>query len=95
MSRNRIDGTGMEVYKSVPNHDHGMQGCRRLLRAWGSGGAEERDAMMTLVSRKKRRCAAACLPRQGAEHLLQPTLPANASGRLTGFRRITSGRSGP
>ena len=73
----------------------GRQGTREtddvtgLLQAWGRGNLEARDDLMPLVYKELRRCAAAYLRRERADHTLQPTaLVHEAYMRLVGQERL-------
>jgi RNA polymerase sigma-70 factor, ECF subfamily len=60
-----------------------------LLRAWGAGDADARDALMPLVYQELRRRAALYLRRERADHTLQPTaLVHEAYLRLAGQERV-------
>jgi len=62
----------------------------RLLRAWGRGDLQARDALLPLVYRELRRQAARYLRHERADHTLQPTaLVHEAYLRLVGQNRIT------
>jgi RNA polymerase sigma factor (TIGR02999 family) len=61
----------------------------RLLRAWGRGDLQARDALLPLVYRELRRQAAGYLRHERADHTLQPTaLVHEAYLRLVGQQRI-------
>jgi len=60
-----------------------------LLQAWGRGDLEAREGLMPLVYKELRRCAAAYLRRERADHTLQPTaLVHEAYLRLVGQERV-------
>ena len=60
-----------------------------LLQAWGRGDLEAREDLMPLVYKELRRCAAAYLRRERADHTLQPTaLVHEAYMRLVGQDRV-------
>jgi RNA polymerase sigma factor (TIGR02999 family) len=60
-----------------------------LLRAWGRGDVQARDALMPLVYKELRRRATAYLRRERADHTLQPTaLVHEAYLRLVGQERV-------
>jgi RNA polymerase sigma factor (TIGR02999 family) len=60
-----------------------------LLKAWGRGNLEARNDLMPLVYKELRRCAAAYLRRERADHTLQPTaLVHEAYMRLVGQERV-------
>ena len=60
-----------------------------LLRAWGRGDTQARDALLPLVYRELRRQAAGYLRQERQDHTLQPTaLVHEAYLRLVGQRRI-------
>jgi RNA polymerase sigma factor (TIGR02999 family) len=60
-----------------------------LLQAWGRGDLEARDDLLPLVYKELRRCAAAYLRRESANHTLQPTALVNeAYIRLVGQTRV-------
>src|SRR5499433_3282154 len=60
----------------------------RLLRAWGRGDLQARDALVPVVYRELRRRAAAYLRRERRDHTLQPTALVNeAYLRLARQRR--------
>jgi RNA polymerase sigma factor (TIGR02999 family) len=60
-----------------------------LLQAWGRGDLEAREDLMPLVYKELRRCAAAYLRRERADHTLQPTaLVHEAYMRLVGQERV-------
>jgi len=60
-----------------------------LLQAWGRGDLEARENLMPLVYKELRRCAAAYLRRERADHTLQPTALVNeAYMRLVGQKRV-------
>jgi RNA polymerase sigma factor (TIGR02999 family) len=60
-----------------------------LLQAWGRGDLEAREDLMPLVYKELRRCAAAYLRRERADHTLQPTaLVHEAYVRLVGQERV-------
>jgi RNA polymerase sigma factor (TIGR02999 family) len=60
-----------------------------LLQAWGRGDLEARENLMPLVYKELRRCAAAYLRRERADHTLQPTaLVHEAYMRLVGQERV-------
>jgi|SRR5215472_15761147 len=62
----------------------------RLLRAWGRGDLQARDALVPVVYRELRRRAAAYLRRERRDHTLQPTaLVHEAYLRLVGQDRVT------
>lgn len=64
-------------------------GVSSLLRAWGRGDVEARDALLPLVYRELRRQAAAYLRRERPDHTLQPTALVNeAYLRLIGQERV-------
>ena len=61
-----------------------------LLRAWGRGDLQARDALLPLVYRELRVRAAAYLRRERRDHTLQPTaLVHEAYVRLVGQNRVT------
>ena len=60
-----------------------------LLKAWGRGSLDARNELMPLVYKELRRCAAAYLRRERADHTLQPTaLVHEAYLRLVGQERV-------
>src|SRR5688500_19061294 len=66
-----------------------MDDVTGLLQAWGRGNLEARDDLMPLVYKELRRCAAAYLRRERADHTLQPTaLVHEAYLRLVGQERV-------
>jgi RNA polymerase sigma factor (TIGR02999 family) len=72
----------------VPRDD--SESISRLLRAWGRRDVEAREQVAPLVYRELRRCAAAYLRRERADHTLQPTaLVHEAYLRLVRQERIS------
>ena len=66
-----------------------MDDVTGLLQAWGRGNLGARDDLMPLVYKELRRCAAAYLRRERADHTLQPTaLVHEAYMRLVGQQRV-------
>jgi hypothetical protein len=66
-----------------------MDDVTGLLQAWGRGDLEAREDLMPLVYKELRRCAAAYLRRERADHTLQPTaLVHEAYMRLVGQERV-------
>jgi RNA polymerase sigma factor (TIGR02999 family) len=60
-----------------------------LLQAWGRGDLQAQEDLMPLVYKELRRCAAAYLRRERADHTLQPTaLVHEAYLRLVGQERV-------
>lgn len=65
-------------------------GCTQLLRAWGRGDLDARDALVPLVQRELRTRAAAYLRRERRDHTLQPTALVNEVYlRLIGRDRVS------
>jgi len=77
----------MELHGRAPERTALISG---LLRAWGRGDLEARDALLPLVHRELRLRAAAYLKRERPDHTLQPTALVNeAYLRLVGQHRVT------
>jgi RNA polymerase sigma factor (TIGR02999 family) len=69
--------------------EEGTGPTSRLLRAWGRGDLQARDALVPVVYRELRRRAGAYLRRERPDHTLQPTaLVHEAYVRLMGQERV-------